>query len=992
MISLNDLNRITPYIWEIPKSYRGDMRVPARIYASQKLMEKALTDKSVEQLVNAATLPGIVGHAIAMPDVHQGYGFPVGGVAATRLPDGVISPGSIGYDINCISGDSRILHAHGYTVPMADMEHSWTEDSLHCHNLSTGNTDSTPVVYFLKQRPAHQVYRVVTAGGDVIRATGDHPFWTPDGMKPLEQLAPGDRIARYPFEGVPYSPPEDTILVDEEAIAMVFLQHGKSNAGNAQAQICAYLRQRGLLPLRANSVKLPYVIKLLGFLFGDGSLYWNGGTGRGVASFFGGAADLEQIRRDVIALGFSPNQIFTRARQHQIRTAYGEYAFDHVENSFLVGSGALVALLAALGAPVGNKTKQNYTIPQWLQRAPLWHQRLFLAAYFGAELSSPRAFAKHNYNFYTPMLSLNKREGYVASGRQFLEELSKLLAGFGIRTKTISQRQEQINTDGTRSYRLCLILSSQPDSLINLWGRIGFVYNHERQTLGLAAVEYLKLKSRITIQRDAVAEKARALHTAGVAPQAIYNQLASPLANKRFIDRSLYDSRRSGARIGQTFVTFDAYRAAALDGITGGMVWTTIEALDPIEFDEEVYDFTVAHDDHNFVANGFVVSNCGVRLLASDLHFEEAEPYLDDLATALYKNCPSGVGEGGVIRLRDKEMDDILGDGAHWCRARGYANDHDVLHSEETGRIPGANPSGVSQHARDRGRNQLGTLGSGNHFLEVDQVVAVYDEDAAEAFGLHPGQLVVLIHCGSRGLGHQVCTDYVRDFQKALQRYNIQLPDRELVCAPMNSPEGEAYLGAMRAAANYAFANRQVLASLVRQSFEEVFADSGLPYEMRQVYDVAHNIGKVEWHEVGGRRMQVCVHRKGATRAFAPGSEDIPPDYQPVGQPVLVPGSMGTASYVLAGTVGAMQQTFGSTCHGAGRNLSRTAAKKQVRGETLKQELNRRGIAVRAGSLSGLAEEAPLAYKQVEEVIEVVEGAGIARAVARLEPLAVIKG
>ena len=384
--------------------------------------------------------------------------------------------------------------------------------------------------------------------------------------------------------------------------------------------------------------------------------------------------------------------------------------------------------------------------------------------------------------------------------------------------------------------------------------------------------------------------------------------------------------------------------------------------------------------------------NCGVRLLATEIHADEIEPYLNDLATALYHNCPSGVGKSGRHRLSQREMDDVLAEGSQWCLRRGLATHQDVHHTEESGRLRDADPSRVSQHARDRGHNQLGTLGSGNHFLEVDQVVATYFEEAATAYGLWPGQVVVLIHCGSRGLGHQVCTDYVRDFQKAIQRYHIQLPDRELVCAPMNSPEGEAYTGAMQAAANYAFANRQALAALVRESFEQVLAGSGLPFDLRQVYDVAHNIGKLEWHTIGGQRMQVCVHRKGATRAFAPGSEDIPPDYQAAGQPVLVPGSMGTASYVLAGTAGAMEQTFGSTCHGAGRNLSRTAAKKQVRGETLKQELNQQGIRVRAGSLAGLAEEAPFAYKQVEEVIEVVEGAGIARAVARLEPLAVIKG
>lgn len=384
--------------------------------------------------------------------------------------------------------------------------------------------------------------------------------------------------------------------------------------------------------------------------------------------------------------------------------------------------------------------------------------------------------------------------------------------------------------------------------------------------------------------------------------------------------------------------------------------------------------------------------NCGVRLLASELTVDEIEPYLNDLATALYLNCPSGVGEHGRYHLSDAELNDLLARGSHWCFDNDLATAEDILRTEGGGRLTGADPAKVSHHARERGRNQLGTLGSGNHFLEVDRVANVLDEECAESYGLFDDQVVVLIHCGSRGLGHQVCTDHVRDFQKTLTEYKIELPDRELVCAPLNSPEGAAYSAAMQAAANFAFANRQSLAMQVRESFEQVLAKTRLSAQLRQVYDVAHNIGKIEQHVVNGHEMQLCVHRKGATRAFPPYHAEIPIDYQTTGQPVLVPGSMGTASYVLAGTAGAMTQTFGSTCHGAGRMMSRTAAKKQVRGETLKQELNQRGIRIRAGSMAGLAEEAPLAYKQVEEVIAVVEGAGIARAVARLEPLAVIKG
>lgn len=384
--------------------------------------------------------------------------------------------------------------------------------------------------------------------------------------------------------------------------------------------------------------------------------------------------------------------------------------------------------------------------------------------------------------------------------------------------------------------------------------------------------------------------------------------------------------------------------------------------------------------------------NCGVRLLASDLTYPMIEPHLNDLANALYKNCPSGMGGGGAFPLNPQEMDEVLARGARWCLDQDLATPEDLLHSEASGHLEGAKPGLVSKQARERGRTQLGTLGSGNHFLEVDRVVEIYDYDAAEAYGLRDDQIMVLIHCGSRGLGHQVCTDYVRDFQGVMHSHNIVLPDRELVCAPLDTAEGRAYLAAMQAAANFAFANRQVLAMLVRESFDGVLANSGLPSHLRQVYDVAHNIAKIERHRIGGREQDVCVHRKGATRAFAPHHSELPPDYAAAGQPVLVPGSMGTASYVLAGSQGAMELTFGSSCHGAGRMMSRTAAKKQVQGGELKQELQRRGIRIRAGSASGLAEEAPLAYKAIEDVVEVVTGAGIATAVARLEPVAVIKG
>jgi tRNA-splicing ligase RtcB len=384
--------------------------------------------------------------------------------------------------------------------------------------------------------------------------------------------------------------------------------------------------------------------------------------------------------------------------------------------------------------------------------------------------------------------------------------------------------------------------------------------------------------------------------------------------------------------------------------------------------------------------------NCGVRLLGSRIEYGAAEDDLDALASQLYDKCPSGVGVKGHVRLSEKELERVCREGARWAQKEGYATEADLNRSEEFGAVDGADPAKVSHRAKQRGRPQLGTLGAGNHFIEVDVVDQVFDDEAARAMGLEEGMLAVQIHCGSRGFGHQICTDYVKQFQGAVQRYGIQLPDRELVCAPMDSPEGEDYIGAMRAAANYAFANRQLLAHFARQAFEEALAGKVKNWQLHQVYDIAHNMGKVETHAVEGKDMQVCVHRKGATRAFGPGAPGLPPEYQKIGQPVLVPGSMGTASWVLVGTEGSMQRSFGSTCHGAGRTMSRSQAKKQVRGEDLRNELEARGIRVRAGSLSGLAEEAPKAYKDVDEVVETVSKAGIARKVARLRPVAVVKG
>jgi len=386
--------------------------------------------------------------------------------------------------------------------------------------------------------------------------------------------------------------------------------------------------------------------------------------------------------------------------------------------------------------------------------------------------------------------------------------------------------------------------------------------------------------------------------------------------------------------------------------------------------------------------------NCGVRLLVTNLSESDIRPKLSDLATTIFRNVPSGLGSHRKdFTVSPTELDKITREGVPYLIEKGYGWPEDSEHCEEGGRMPGANPDKVSSTAKKRGLPELGTLGSGNHFLEIQRVDRIFNERVAKAFGItHEGQVTVMIHCGSRGYGHQICSDYLRIMERAVHKYRIELPDRELACAPGTSPEAQDYYQAMACAVNYAFANRQMITHWVRQSFEQALKMPADKIGLNLVYDVAHNIAKIEEHNVDGKTVKVWVHRKGATRAFPPGHKDVPSDYRSLGQPVIIPGSMGTSSWVLVGTQKAMEITFGSTAHGAGRMLSRAAATKRFTGAEIRRDLESRGIVVRAASMTVLAEEADPAYKNVDRVAEVSNAVGIATYVARLVPIAVIKG
>ena len=453
-------------------------------------------------------------------------------------------------------------------------------------------------------------------------------------------------------------------------------------------------------------------------------------------------------------------------------------------------------------------------------------------------------------------------------------------------------------------------------------------------------------------------------------------------------DALIYADERLLEQIAKDLSIEQAMNVAFLPGIVGRSL-----AMPDIH---QGYGFPIggvaATDLHQGVISpggvGFDI-NCGVRLLASTLRKDEVTPKLRELVNQLFRDVPSGTGSQGFVECSWRDLNDVLARGAAWVVERGYGEAADVEFCEESGRMDGADPAKVSDRAKQRGRTQIGTLGSGNHFLEVQYVQKIFEPEIADRFGLAEGQAVVLIHCGSRGLGHQVCTDYLKLMNEAMRRYGITLPDRQLACVPSQSPEGKDYLAAMAAAANYAWANRQAITHFARKSFAKIFGEAA---RLRVVYDVAHNIAKREHHQVHDTHQEVLVHRKGATRSFPAGSPFIPRAYHDAGQPVLIPGSMGTASYVLVGTARAMEETFGTVCHGAGRAMSRTAAKKgrDARAETKK--LEEQGIILRAETRDGILEEIPEAYKDIDAVVDVVHNAGLARKVARLRPIGVIKG
>jgi tRNA-splicing ligase RtcB len=967
------LERVREHVWEIPQE--GDMNVPARVLASESLLEEIQDDKTLQQLKNTTHLPGIQKYAICMPDGHQGYGFPVGGVAGIDAENGCISPGAVGYDINCLPAETEVRLSFGRRIELEDLKDRFEEEEA---VIAADELTTSPIRLFTEsdEKP---VYEVETETGERIEATADHPFHTPEGMVELEELEPGDTVTVQPFRGLDCEEPEDVTLLTEADFA------------DENHQIRRVLNERDVLPLSTADEMFNHLLKFLGFFTGDGSF-----GGEGQTWFYGEPEDLEQIREDIQEIGFKPSKIYTRDRNHDIDGK----TFEATEYSFKTTSKAFRLLLQKLGAPAGEKLTSGFETPSYFEHLTNWQKALYYSAYFGAEMNAPAA--QHDKNLYCPKVSQNRSTDTMGAGRRFLEDLAQFLQDVGIETNDI----EMFEADSNREHdviRLRLGIKNDSENLYRFFSTVGYRYNEAKQRKAVKAIQYLKTKEPEIERREQIASEARTLSDGGMKTQTIKEEFE---INDRFIERSLWSGRDGRPRPGDDFPGFEEF----CESCNVGSDMTVETEIVRIEESGRklVYDIGVEHDAHNFLADEFVVSNCGVRMMKTNLEYSDLQGQEEELVDTLFANIPSGLGGGGIFEGTKADIEEILERGVEWAVENDRGIESDLTHCEDEGFRPEADPSKVSQKAKDRGKNQVGSLGSGNHFLEVQRVTDVYRDDVAAEFGLEEDQIVVLIHCGSRGLGHQVCTDYLRDIEQTHQGLLNQLPDKELAAAPAGSQLAEDYYGAMCAAINFAWVNRQLIMHRTRRVFEKVFDRSHEEMEMELLYDVAHNIAKKEVHDVGvgpeGRPVgdgeavdseekELYVHRKGATRAFPAGRPELPPVYSDVGQPIIIPGSMGAGSYVLRGGEQSMAETFGSTAHGAGRLMSRTQAKNEFWGEDVKDDLREQNhIYVKAQSGATVAEEAPGVYKDVDEVVRVSDALGIGDRVARTYPVCNIKG
>lgn len=968
--------------YEISLDSSKGMRVPGIIYANEVLKKGIEGDESLNQVVNVSKLPGIINASIAMPDIHLGYGFPIGGVAAFDLDNGVISPGGVGYDINCLRGDSRLLDSFGAWKTIDRL----TGGTILGYERITKCQKENQVLLTMYSSKHKEIMLVRTECGKELFVTPDHPIMTESGMTETSRLKVGERIVVKGFEGIEFTKPSSRVVISREILIATMDRLGIPNKGSGRGKLLAHLSQLSLIDLRLDNPKVSVFLKLTGLIFGGGTIQNKSLK----VKIRGERENLEEVKKDLAILGI-PADIFSGKRGHQTGKVHGSRKVEQSRCSLNILSKGFGLLLVALGVPVGERSLKPYPIPDWLMETENWQKRLFLASFFGVEMTAPRSV--EGTDFSAPTISINKHDSISPNAAVFLSQIAEMLNQLGV-TSSITVKTSSCVHHGMKEERMSYSLHILPtiENLIKFYSTISYEYNKNKSFLSGLASLYLAKVLRVKTKEDPIGETAISTRHEVRGTDMVLTLSADKESSKYSAEtgRPTKVERERGAMVvlSDRFDEFIQKSAISRD-----FAYDKIEEISSLPFDGEVYDLTVNDPDHNFVANGIVVSNCGVRLVRTDLTASDMGQKVRLLIDSIFENVPSGVGREGRLKISKDKIEGFLSEGVKGVVDEGFGWSRDTERIEEGGTIAFADRSKISQKARERGFPQLGSLGAGNHFLEVQLVDKIYDTDLAKKFGLFSvGQVTVMVHTGSRGFGHQVATDYLEVMDNAMKKYNLSVPDKQLASAPFLSKEAQDYVGAMGGAANFGFSNRQIITHWIRESFRSVLNRDPEEMGMDILYDVSHNIAKVEEHEVDGKNRTVIVHRKGATRAFPAGRRELPTLYKETGHPVIIPGTMGTASYVLVGTPKALADTFGSTCHGSGRVMSRSRAVRQYTSQGVSSVLESKGIYVRAATKYVLQEEAPMAYKDVDQVVKSVECAEISRIVARLKPIGVMKG
>lgn len=689
------IKKINDFLWGIEKE--GDMNVPIHIYANEKIANSMQKDRTLKQATNAASLPSIVKHMIIMPDGHEGYGFPVGGVAAFDAEEGIISPGAVGYDINCLHPDTKILSDNGSWIKIKDTNNKISTISFDSRSSSTL---STKPIFLLKKIEDGILLRIKTKHGNMISVTDDHPMLTKNGMVLAKDLKNTSELVVSGFEGIEYKQPKKIIIVNEENLIKTLNVFKSGNSGNAKKQIIKYLNKLDLSNLDTSDDKISILLKLLGLVYGDGNIQKNG-----ITTYYGKLEDLLTVKQDVEKLGFSCN-IFSRKRHAKISTKYGVSEFDNTEHSLHVSSKAFGILLATLGAPIGNKAIQKYRIPHWIINSENWQKRLFLAAYFGAEMSKPTT--PNGYNFTEPSFSVSKLTILSESTIEFLEDIKYMLKCFSIEClspKLVEGYRYQGRNGETLGFRLSIL--SNTDNIIRFFSTVGYIYHKEKVRLASLASLYLNYLKTIRMSREKARNLAINMYSNGSSYKEVVAIAQNEFASQSFIEHAIWSDRKGG--LVWNMIKFDEF--CDKYEISDGYAYVTISEIDKIAYNGEVYDLTIDDKNHNFVANSFVVSNCGVRLIKTNITVNQLKPKLSRLMDALMENVPSGVGSKINLKFTQKDLERVATEGVRYMVDKGFGFADDVDHIEEYGTIKGADFGEVSSMAKKHGPQSARNLG-----------------------------------------------------------------------------------------------------------------------------------------------------------------------------------------------------------------------------------------------------------------------------------------